>query len=343
MALKPGYTITNNILKFVSSADTSKALIENSPIIPYWERTFQNQAMIRSVHHSTAIEGNELNIDEAEKIIEGERVETYRLRDIKEIVNYREAIGFISGDQNSHITTGLLNGVHKVLGEGILTDSHLGIFRKKKAVIVNNRSGEVVFDAPEPSELESEINDLIEWDMGEAKDVHPLIKAAIIHFELVRIHPYVDINGRTARIIATWSLYRDGYDIKKFFSLEEHYDQDLQRYYDSLDSAHDGDYTNWIEYFTQGVAEELSRITEKVMALSRDRILRSKIGQVALSDRQLKIINFLAENEELKNPDFDIVLPKVSEDTILRDLNDLKDKGIIKKIGRTKGAKYILV
>ena len=346
MGYSPQFSITNKILNNVAQAEAAKQIIENSPLVPYWERKFQSQALIRTVHHSTAIEGNELDLEETQKIIAGEKVKTVRLRDVQEIINYRNVIEFISKYQGKTLTPELMFEVHKRLGEKILHPKYLGKFRERNAVIVNSLSGEVIFDAPEHEDVESEVKEIIGWDqaLSERKfpELHPLLKAGTLHFELVRIHPFVDLNGRTARIIATWSLDRDGYEINRLFSLEEHYDQDLQRYYDSLDDAHNGDLTKWLEYFTEGVAEELARIKEKVLALSMDRKLRSKLGQVALNERQIDMINYIEEHNEFRNPDFVKLFPKISDDTILRDLKDLMDKGLIVKKGRTKASSYRL-
>lgn len=342
MAFTPAYQISNKILTFTAQAEAAKQLIENAPLVPSWERTFQNQAAARSVHHSTAIEGNELEIDAAQKVIAGEKVDTYRVRDLIEIVNYRNVIGFISGYDKKFITISFLLRVHEILGDKLLQPDYIGSFRKQNAVIINSQTADVVFDPPLATELLSELEDLIEWDREKAGEIHPILKAGIIHYEFVRIHPFVDLNGRTARILATWSLYRDGYDIRKFFSLEEYYDQDPKLYYDALDSAHEGDMTHWLEYFVIGFAQELVRIKDKVLKLSKDRAMILKRGQVALNERQIKIMEFIDQNETLKNPDFANLFPDISDDTILRDLKDLIDKGIVKKKGRTRGAYYIL-
>lgn len=341
MKYEPQFIITNKILNSVADAQSAKEIINNAPLVPAWERSFQNQALIRSVHHSTAIEGNALNISETEKIISGDTVNTYRSRDILEIVNYRKVMDYISSTGKKILDKEMLMQIHLLLGNNVLNQEYLGHFRAQNAIVINSKTGEIVFDAVDPEDIDEEILAILDWDKN-LDDVHPLLRAGILHFELVRIHPFVDLNGRTARIISTWSLYRDGYDFRKFFSLEEYYDQNLQKYYDALDSAHSGDLTNWLEYFCFGVAEELVRIKEKVLALSMDRRLRLRVGQVALNDRQIKIIDHLENFDELKNPDFDSLFPDISDDTILRDLNDLIGKKIVKKKGKTRGAKYIL-
>jgi predicted HTH transcriptional regulator len=100
--------------------------------------------------------------------------------------------------------------------------------------------------------------------------------------------------------------------------------------------------TEWLEYFVDGVAEELGRVRDKVLDLSKDRRLYGKIGQVALNARQIEILKFIEEHNAMSNPDFVRLFPKVSDDTILRDIKDLMEKGIIRKSGKTKGAKYQL-
>lgn len=342
MAYQPEYTITNTLLTAVAQAQAAKEIIDNAPLVPSWERSFRNQAIIRTVHHSTAIEGNALNLEEAEKIVAGGKPQTFRSRDIMEIINYRKVIKYMSDYKNKEINKDFLFKVHFILGDKILPQDMLGKFREQNAFVINSMTGEVIFDAVDVADLENEIEDLINWDSKE-QNCHPIVKAGILHFELVRIHPFVDLNGRTARIMATWSMYRDGYDIKKFFSLEEYYDQDLGKYYDAIDSAHSGDLTYWLEYFALGVSEELNRIKNKVLALSMDRRLKQKVGQIALNERQIRIIDFLEEYKEIKNPDFSELFPKISDDTILRDLKDLQDKKLIRKKGRTRGARYILV
>ena len=175
-------------------------------------------------------------------------------------------------------------------------------------------------------------------------DIHPVLKAGIIHYELVRIHPFVDGNGRMSRACATLSLFLDAYDIKKFFSLEEYYDRDAAHYYEALKSAGEGDLTGWLSYFTEGLAIELTRIKEKVQRLSTDIRLKEKLGgkQVFLSEREMEIMEFIEKNGYLQNQQFETLFPKISEDTILRDLKDLTEKNLITKVGKTKAARYVL-
>ncbi|HET7713078.1 MAG TPA: Fic family protein, partial [Patescibacteria group bacterium] len=127
-----------------------------------------------------------------------------------------------------------------------------------------------------------------------------------------------------------------------FFSLEEYYDRNPQDYYNALQSAEGGDLTTWLEYFTQGLAIELGRIKERVQKLSVDLKLKGKVGQIALNERQLKLVEYMEDYGKVRNEDWRTLLPMVSDDTILRDLKDLMKKGLVRKSGSTKSAEYSL-
>jgi Fic family protein len=175
------------------------------------------------------------------------------------------------------------------------------------------------------------------------------VKAAITHYILVAIHPFTDGNGRAARALSTLILFKEGYDIKKFFSLEEYFDRDATSYYHVLQQTSnqaknlsERDLTIWIEYFTTGLAIELSRIREKVQRLSVDLRIKGKTGQVPLNERQLKLVEYMQEYSQVSNKEWRSLLPMVSDDTVLRDLKYLVKKGLVKKRGSTKSAYYIL-
>jgi len=98
-----------------------------------------------------------------------------------------------------------------------------------------------------------------------------------------------------------------------------------------------------LEYFTGVVASELEKIKDKVRKLSVDSRLKVKFGeQVALTERQMRLIEYISDQGSGGMAELKKVLSMVSEDTILRELKDLLNKGIIKKQGSTKASKYVI-
>jgi predicted HTH transcriptional regulator len=128
--------------------------------------------------------------------------------------------------------------------------------------------------------------------------------------------------------------------------LEEYFDTDVESYYSALQSVQqneDADMTYWLEYFCYGLAVEVEKVKEKVLKLSKDLKMKRDLGrQVALSERQIVILELLQEQGKITSGDAQEMLPNVSVDTILRDLKDLIEKGVVKKHGITKGVTYSL-
>src|SRR4030043_266303 len=282
----PKYLISNKILKSIGEIEAAKEVIENAPLVPSFEKQFQSDAVVRTVHHGTHIEGNDLTLMQTRKVLEGEAV-VARARDIQEVVNYRNVVELLDelAYKRGEYDIELLKDIQKVSVYKIVPEDKIGVFRKSQVVIKNEETGEVILHPPSFVEVPFLIEDFIAWlNSKEEKEVH-----------------------KQSSIIA-------------------------QR-----------DLTPWLEYFTHVVATELAKIKEKVKKLSMDSRLKLRIGsQVALSERQMRLVEFISDRGAPGMKELRSVLKMVSEDTILRDLRDLLDKGIIKKEGSTKASRYVI-
>lgn len=348
----PKYNITNSILKNIGVIEASKEVIENAALVPSFEKQFQSDAIVRTVYHGTHIEGNDLTLNQTKKILEGQEVYA-RPRDVQEVINYRNVVKLLDELSGNAVpySVEILCKIQGLTTFRIVPEDKVGVLRKTQVVIREEGTGKVIFTPPPYVEVPYLLEDFFEWlNSATARDIHPVLRAAITHYILVAVHPFVEGNGRTARAFATLVLLREGYDIKRFFALEEHFDRDLAGYYESffkVDSQSpniaERDLTGWVEYFTGVVALELEKIKEKVRKLSIDTKLKLKIGkQIALTERQMRLVEYLSDQGSALMRDLKGVLPMISEDTILRELKDLVDKGIIRKEGATKAARYVL-
>ncbi|MEN8253724.1 MAG: Fic family protein [Patescibacteria group bacterium] len=359
----PKFQITNNLLTYVANIESSKAVIDNSPLIPAWESKFRDEALGRTVHFGTKIEGNDLSEEQAKQVV---RLDDHldseliaqkagivaRDRDIQEVINYRNVINWIdqweiTTDKKNRLSIRTLKTLHQLTMQRLLDENNLGNFRKKQVIVKSAVDGSVAFRPPVAVEIPYLVDDFFEW-LGSEKilEVHPIFRAAITHYQLVFIHPFIEGNGRTARAMANLVLYESAYDFKRFFSIEEYFDNDVRQYYHALRSVQQnaGDLTFWLEYFCYGLAMEIDKVKRRVAKLSRDLKLKKELGrQVALTERQLILLELLQEQGNITSQDAQRVLPHISVDTILRDLKDLIEKGLINKKGVTKGVSYALV
>src|SRR3972149_9797992 len=143
----PTFTINNKILKNIGNIEAAKQIIENAPLVPYWEKKFQDEALARTTHYGTHIEGNELSLTQVQKILDGERV-VARERDVQEVINYRKVLGYIDRISDSKIDEDTIRELHKIVVKNVLPDDSAGHYRNKEVVIRNSISGEVAFRPP---------------------------------------------------------------------------------------------------------------------------------------------------------------------------------------------------
>ncbi len=359
---EPNYTITHNLLTYLNRIEAARALIENAPLVPAWEAKFRDEALNRTVHYGTKIEGNELTAEQAQQVVrldatidveEAER-ETgimARERDIQEVINYRNVIKWID-QQDPQISPDLfspdtLKTLHRLTVFGLIEENYIGHYRDKQVIVKSAADSGIVFRPPVSVEIPFLVDELFTWlNHAQAQGLPAIFRAAITHYQLVYIHPFIEGNGRTARALATLVMYSTGYDFKRFFSLEQYFDKDVKAYYDALLSVQQNqnhDMTYWLEYFCYGLALEIERVKDQVLRLSKDLKLKKDLGQqVALSERQIMILELLQNQGSVTSQDAQRILPNVSVDTILRDMKDLIEKGVIEKHGVTKGVTYSL-
>lgn len=360
---QPRFAITNNLLTYISNIEAAKAIIDHAALVPAWEAKFRDDAMTRTIHFGTKIEGNDLTEDQAGKIVELEEVADPQLaaskagiiareRDIQEVINYRNVMKWIDEwekfvSKPFALSEDILKTLHKLTVNKIIEQRYVGSYRDKQVVVRSAADGAVAFRPPMAVEIPYHVEDFFGWlNSDAAQKVHPIFRAAITHYQLVFIHPFIEGNGRTARAMATLVLYTSGYDFKKFFSIEKYFDDDVERYYQALLSVQqqpNTDLTYWLEYFCYGLALEIDKVKHQVLKLSKDLKLKRQLGeQVALSERQIVLLELLQNQRDVTSQDAQKVLPNVSIDTILRDVNDLVAKRVIIKKGVTKGVTYSL-
>src|SRR3989344_3057240 len=224
----PKFIITNKILRDIGKIEASKEIIENAPLVPAYEAKFRQEAIIRTVHHGTHIEGNPLDSGEVKDVLEGKEIAA-KDRDIQEIINYRNVLKYLDRKvtisaslfRNSEARKGRvfqifekdLHQIHKLTVDKILSITQAGKYRKTQVVVKNSKTGKVSFKPPIAQEVPKLTKDFFAWlNSGEPESIHPALTAGITHYVLAYIHPFVDGNGRTARALATMVLFARGYD-----------------------------------------------------------------------------------------------------------------------------------
>jgi Fic family protein len=342
----PNFKYTNKIVNNLVEIASSRELILNAYLVPKWEVSLRREALIKAAHASTAIEGNPLTLEEVSQLAQGRKVTATRKAQ-QEVLNYLQVLENIDKyEVNGTITEKILLKLHKSISKDTLEyPEYEGRYRDIQVYVGNTATGEVVFMPPAPGEVPELTNELIEWiNSDDSSKLDPVIVAGLSHYEFVRIHPFVDGNGRTARALATLILYLREFDIKKFFTLDDYYDSDRNAYYNVLKSVDQKtlDLTQWLEYFTDGVILSISKVKEKVLQLSLEKHKKDAKGQIQLTERQMKIIEHIQMNGQITAGNVAEML-KITRQAALKEINKLVESGIIKLEGKGRGAHYVIV
>lgn len=344
---EPKFTITNKITDGLTRIERARGFLEAATLSEHWIREMGNRALVLEAHHTTHIEGTQLTLDQSKRLWDGENVDDTDPEDARELLNYRDAFDFVSEYLRSGdpITEGLIREIHKKLVQGVRGGvAAPGEYRKIQNYVVNSVTGETVYTPPPAYEVPIMIAELVQY-LNKETDTHRVLMSGVAQFQLVHIHPFLDGNGRTSRLLSTLCLYRAGYDFKRLFTISEYYDRDRTAFYNSIQSVreHSMDMTEWLEYFVGGLSTQLAEVQDLgKQAIHRDVLAK----QHDVSERQAMAMAYMAAHGSMKIQDFEILCPKVTRRTLQRDLKVLMDKGLIneKATSQTDPTKrYLLV
>ncbi|MGV8057024.1 MAG: Fic family protein [Smithellaceae bacterium] len=345
---KPKFKYTDHMIGLLTRIAAAREVILNAPLIPRWEISLRRDAIIRSAHSSTSIEGNNLSLEQVSDLAAGRKIMAQR-KDKEEVLNYIRALEKLDTlPQKGAITETVIKKIQKMLTVNTLEDSlDCGAYRseRNKYVVVGNRlTGEISFRPPANEELPGLMVDYIQWlNSDETRKLDPVVLAGIAHYEFVRIHPFVDGNGRTARVIAALILRVRGFDTKQFFCLDDYYDMDRSEYYKALRTVHTQkrDLTRWLEYFVEGVAVSIDAVRERVARLSIERIRTKKKGQIALSERQMRIVESIHKNGKISVSDLAGMF-KITRQAALKEIGKMVAMEVVRREGQARASYYVM-
>lgn len=250
------YTKINDI--FIFNLDSNyfdevdklkKELDSKRPFPTNTIKSLKESINLEWTYNSNGIEGNTLTLRETQVVLEGITIGGKSVKEHLEAINHQEAIGFLDDlvKEESPISEWNIKNVHQIVLKDI-DNENAGRYRRENVTIKG-----ATHVPPDyihvPEMMEKLIISYNSWNC-----YHPIIKAALLHGELVKIHPFVDGNGRTSRLLMNLDLMNSGYNpviIKKEKRLE---------YYDALDKAHTAlDYTDFIKLVTELEIEMLNK------------------------------------------------------------------------------------
>lgn len=274
---QPRYQITNEIIANLLKIERSSSIVEQLPLPTTILEDLKKEAQETTVLLSTKMEGNRLS-DEKKREALYQKKQT---DEEQEIYNLMKAIEFLEESEQRQlaVTEEWIKKLHAVILVTHGRRPRLSEYRMyQNKVGDRNQSG--FYLPPEYTDVPVLMEDLIAWiNAPEQHKISAPIKAGIVMWQFLTIHPYMDGNGRTARMVATYILRRSGYGLKGLFVLENFYDRNLNEYYKMLQlglshnyyfGRNDADITLWLEYFLNGLADVYSEAASVVQEKNKE-------------------------------------------------------------------------
>lgn len=339
---EPRYTITDRLLAHIKRI--------NSLVIELNHRRFPHVVLVElersarevSAHASTSIEGNPLPLTEVKKIL---KTAPANIRDSeKEVLNYNHALQELNKRMKSGkvvLSRDLICAVQHHVTEGLLPTFESGKLRAHPVVVNDPRSGTVVYLPPDVNDIGPLLDDLIRYVNDRNMKVDPLLLAGIVHKQMVVIHPFMDGNGRTTRLITKALLAGMGLNTFNLFSFENYYNLNVTNYFRTVgefgnyyDLVRTIDFTAWLEYFTEGIIDELLRVQKLLPDISRNPETQLQPHHQKLLEH-IRNIGFIADRDYAK-------LVDRARPTRALDFHKLLSLNLIERKGKGRATYYIL-
>lgn len=330
--------IDNEILNLILDIEKNKESLNRVNVPLNLINKFRKNTKKRSSYASNKIEGNPLSYEQASDVIDSKN--RHFLKPEQEIKNYYLALEFLESElaKTEPVSVNLILEAQKQICEGESKEK-IGIRGQMPPGVlfaVWNNDGTPAYIPPEQKDLRPLLDELIEYINN--SDDHPLIKAAVLHYQLVTIHPFEDGNGRTARIISSYYLSLCGYGFKNIGSLEEYISYDIDQYYDSIqmglpilyyegrnDPPH---FEIWIKYFLKIFALYAS----KVLSIAKNEVQNNDEERLShISKKAKTLLKYLKDNKISKVVPIDLASKfNVTNRTIINWCVELSNNGYLK-------------
>lgn len=266
--------IDNEILKYIIDIERNRYKASSVKLPRNVANKLRKNSKKKSSYASNKIEGNPLSESQVDEVIERDERRHF-LKPEQEVRNYFLALEYLEdcASRRAQLSKELILNVQKYVEKGASKEK-IGLRGPMPPgvlfAVYDTQTGNPDYIPPEYSDIPSLLDELIEY--VNTTDDNPLIIAAIVHYQLVTIHPFEDGNGRTARLISGYILDINGYGFNGIGSLEEYFAYDIGEYYESIQMGLPANYYSgrnnpphpdiWIKYFLRMVLLYSNKVCE---------------------------------------------------------------------------------
>lgn len=339
---KPRYKITDKLLANIKRIAELAAQLNAKPLPKTVRLALEKEAGELSSFSSTSIEGNPLPLTEVKRIL---KHRPHSIRDTeREVLNYNQALEKLNKliqKGRAGITLSLILDIQKDITWGLLGKYRCGKLRSEPVFVNDPRTGKTIYWPPDHQEVKGLMADLVAFVRKNQAHLDPLILAGIFHRQLVIIHPFMDGNGRAARLATKALLAALGLNTFDLFSFENYYNRNVTKYFAKVGVLGNYyaikdkiDFTEWLEYFTDGIIDELLRVGKELQAAAVS-------PGTTLKPYHQKIISYIKDKGYITDKDY-AAMTRRAKATRNKDFNKLISLGLIERSGKGKATYYKL-
>ncbi len=332
-------TLTNEILKYITEIDKNRYNVSSVKLSKTVANKLRKNSKKRSSYASNKIEGNPLSEKQVDEVIESDERKHF-LKPEQEVRNYFLALNLLEEKANKKekFSKKLILDVQKLVEKGASKEK-IGLRGPMPPgvlfAVYDSKSGNPDYIPPEYSDIPALLDELVEY--VNTTDDHPLIVAAVVHYQLVTIHPFEDGNGRTARLLSGYIMDLNGYGFNGIGSLEEYFAYDIDEYYESIQMGLPVLYYSgrenpphpeiWVNYFLRMVQLYSSKVCDLQISSNEEDIA----GSISfLKGKEKELLLFLIKNYKREFTPIEISKEmSVTNKTIINRLSVLAKNGFV--------------
>lgn len=341
------FVLPQNLLTIISEIEQKRGFLAALKLPKKFLDLLASETQKKEAYYSSHIEGAVTSLEVALLHLNKPSRKDYGDESLQMIINNRDALEYIRTQNSNPFSHEMIYELHKILVRNTHKERPItvGAYRKGPIYVVDGQ-GQVVYEGPPASDVMSMMDPYIQW-MNGAKEIHPLIKAALVHLYFVHVHPFDDGNGRSARALSNLFLMKQDYQFINFLAPSDYFDHHRGEYYRAIQNfeAHKSDATFFILYYLKALAEQLKNVQYEIQKEKKVKDIRDLLGakvQAKLDKKQVKALQWMLEHPEAMTTKKYCKLGQCSDETARKDFNRLLEAGLIEKIGRGRTTGYIL-
>lgn len=335
----PRFTITSKLLDNIKQIAVLISSLNGKSFPKPILLEMEKNARASSSHSSTSIEGNPLPLTEVRKILKSK---PEHIRDTEqEILNYNSALEHLNKFPKGKtiVDLDLILKVQKIITEKLISKNNSGKLRADPVFVNNPKTGKTIYLPPDQHDVKKLLVELVNY-INKSK-IDYLLLAGIFHKQFVIIHPFIDGNGRTARLITKHILANMGLNTFNLFSFEHYYNKNVSKYFEKVgvlgnyyDLCECVDFTEWLEYFTDGIIDELLRVGNELENISIS-------PESTLEIYHEKLIDYIKKYGYINDKLYSHLTERAKATRSL-DFKKLIDLGLIERVGKGRAIYYKL-